>query len=429
MSQTGIPHPTTVKHLCLSQAVRAAHTDPRVNSHSVGTISEQLGRLKVCEWELDGDAAVRKGTARCDSKAPVQDEKKFRQDGLSDGKIFPIMLKPDALPEGVIAIQILIQRQDACPHWFNIVKEVRKLDLLYPYMTHCSRVAVAATHVDEIDSLGDVTREFYTSKASTTVIAHASLPLDFPSISSRRPMNYGKICVFGSILLRLIAIILEYCKSLHHGKSIFFSVRELEAKRFEEIGSRIRTARMEEEERKKEREIKFTDKIPPAKRARSWNGPSQHKTLFQRTKSEASRIQKSVFGASMHPPMFTAKSYRIVPHTASAKPPPPTTPSPSGSRVVVKTVAVRRPTQPCDPPSLSSSSDSGTAQKPVGTLTPKRVSKPIAIDLSPASPPPRMPKPPSVAKKSAPSSLFMPKHRAHSQLPSHLAPSRGFPTA
>lgn len=45
-------------------------------------------------------------------------------------------------------------------------------------------------------------------------------------------------------------------------------LREAEAKRFEELGSRLRTQRLEAEERKKEREVKLTDKVPPPKRAR-----------------------------------------------------------------------------------------------------------------------------------------------------------------
>lgn len=45
-------------------------------------------------------------------------------------------------------------------------------------------------------------------------------------------------------------------------------LRKAEAKRLEEVGSRIRSQRREAEERKKEREVKFTDRMPPQKRSR-----------------------------------------------------------------------------------------------------------------------------------------------------------------
>lgn len=46
-------------------------------------------------------------------------------------------------------------------------------------------------------------------------------------------------------------------------------LREAEARRFEELGSRLRIQRLEATERKKEREVKLTDKVPPPKRPRT----------------------------------------------------------------------------------------------------------------------------------------------------------------
>lgn len=46
-------------------------------------------------------------------------------------------------------------------------------------------------------------------------------------------------------------------------------LREAEAHRLEEVKLRLRNQRIEEAERKKEREVKLTDKLPPAKRARA----------------------------------------------------------------------------------------------------------------------------------------------------------------
>ena len=46
-------------------------------------------------------------------------------------------------------------------------------------------------------------------------------------------------------------------------------LRQAEARRFEELGSRLRNQRQEAEERKKEREVKLTDRPPPSKRSRT----------------------------------------------------------------------------------------------------------------------------------------------------------------
>ncbi|KAJ3480709.1 hypothetical protein NLJ89_g12263 [Agrocybe chaxingu] len=48
-------------------------------------------------------------------------------------------------------------------------------------------------------------------------------------------------------------------------KSRYF---DAEAKRIEEVGSRIRSQRREADERKKEKEVKYTDRVPPPKRPR-----------------------------------------------------------------------------------------------------------------------------------------------------------------
>lgn len=46
-------------------------------------------------------------------------------------------------------------------------------------------------------------------------------------------------------------------------------MREAEAKRLEELGCRLRSKRQEAAERKKEREVKLTDRIPPPKRLKN----------------------------------------------------------------------------------------------------------------------------------------------------------------
>jgi hypothetical protein len=46
-------------------------------------------------------------------------------------------------------------------------------------------------------------------------------------------------------------------------------LREEEAKRLEMLGAKLRNKRVEHEERKKEREVKLTDRLPPSKRQRA----------------------------------------------------------------------------------------------------------------------------------------------------------------
>ncbi|KAA1469346.1 hypothetical protein DENSPDRAFT_928054 [Dentipellis sp. KUC8613] len=209
-------------------------------------------------------------------------------------------------------------------------------------------------------------------------------------------------------------------------KEVYFLLRDQEAKRFEAVGSRIRNQRLEAEIKKKEREIKLTDRIPPAKRARGWNGPTQPKSLFQKTRSEASKIQKTMFGPQMRPGMITAKSY-VVKNTVSAKPPPPpiTASTTSNPRVVVRPVEYRRPIMSKPAPTVASSPPATRPSKEI-----ENVSKPDLIASSTASPAVLPPSPsarprPSAAKKPGASSLFMPKHRQHSQLPARPVPSRG----
>ncbi|CCM04400.1 uncharacterized protein FIBRA_06577 [Fibroporia radiculosa] len=98
----------------------------------------------------------------------------------------------------------------------------------------------------------------------------------------------------------------------------FFLLRDMEAKRFEELGSRLRTIRQEAADRRKETQIKITDRLPQTKRSRNW-GAYQPKTLLQKTRSEAARMQKGIYGTPMIPPMPTAKNYRVTPSVPSIK--------------------------------------------------------------------------------------------------------------
>lgn len=238
------------------------------------------------------------------------------------------------------------------------------------------------------------------------------------------------------------------CKLISH--QVF---QEAEAKRLEEVGSRIRSQRREAEERKKEREVKFTDRMPPQKRSRGgcklclilvplpllidWVGnmPAQPKSLFQKTRSEASKLQKNIYNSRMIPPMPKGKDYRptgpitgtllstpqesysnrVSVNTVIRRPLDSTTASSSGSRATFNAIppqihspSLQKPTiSPFSKLSSSSNDTQLTLKKDIppsnsGTLS----SPPIDQSLS---------RPPSAVKKDLMASLFVPKHRAYSQ--------------
>ncbi|TFY82980.1 hypothetical protein EWM64_g1031 [Hericium alpestre] len=196
----------------------------------------------------------------------------------------------------------------------------------------------------------------------------------------------------------------QYCASLSEPPSSWREfLKDEEAKRFEVMSSRIKRQRLELEERKKEKEIKFTNKLPPSKRTRGcgdWYARAPE--IF---------IRKDAFRRGEG-----SEDY----NTVSAKPPPPTCPS-STTPVVVRPVTIHH-SRPKETPTHSSpafsSSNTDNERPPKPTVT-----KPVTPQRS-APPQERPIKPLPSGKKTATSSLFMPKHRAHSQLPSQTSPPR-----
>jgi elongin-A len=194
----------------------------------------------------------------------------------------------------------------------------------------------------------------------------------------------------------------------------------------------MKTQRLEAEERKRQKEIKFTDRLPPMKRARgcescrearmvvesficaSGSSTPQQKSLFQKTRSEASKIQRTMYEPRMRPPMPTVQASRQRLRDVVSELPSPPKPA-SGTRVIVRSM-VHRPSPTALPTSSVSEKksttldqNSGQGPRPLGSVPQLKQSS-----LS--------------AKKEPTCSLFMPKHRAHSQLASRLVPSRAFPT-
>lgn len=143
------------------------------------------------------------------------------------------------------------------------------------------------------------------------------------------------------------------------------------------------------------------------------------KSLFQKTRTEASKMQKNMYNAPIIPPMFNGKNYRVLPKLPDATLPT-LPPSNEPSRVTVKTVVQRRSVHPhTSPPPPASfptpipgpsspNSRSLDAVKPLSATTPGQ----SPLTIKPLSKPPSDARP---VKRDLMSTLFVPKHRAHSQ--------------
>lgn len=143
-------------------------------------------------------------------------------------------------------------------------------------------------------------------------------------------------------------------------------------------------------------------------------------------------MQKGIYGSPLVARMPNTKGYRpaltsapgssapLFPTVSSSV----TSQSTTGSRVTVTAVPVKRPSlRPSQSSSTTTGSQSSTRVAPIRkALTPTltgsvpRPEHPLSGDLSQRAPERRPLKPPN-AKKDPMAALFMPKHRAFSQLP------------
>jgi len=285
----------------------------------------------------------------------------------------------------------------------------RRIPTLVQY---CQRVA--SIHVDSISGFGDNLRY----ELIKPVLEHCSveslarLEEASPHIQEHTPELWKKMC-FRSYPLAVEQYRLNEPRSW---KDEFFTLRDLEAKRLDELGTRLRMKRLKADGEKKEREVKITEGIFPTKRPSKWSASSQPKTLFQKTRSEASKIQKNMFTLQMIPRMPNGKAYRVLHNTLSAKLPP-ALPSTTPNRTTVVRVY---PDSSASSPS-SSSTSSPSQLKLIPPTRPVHATTKKDADALPAS------RPPNIGKKDPMAALFMPKHRAHSQLPS--APAGKLPGA
>ncbi|KAJ6597195.1 RNA polymerase II transcription factor SIII subunit A-domain-containing protein [Mycena vulgaris] len=334
---------------------------------------------------------------------------------------------------------------------------------------YCQRVA--AVHVDSISSLGDELRYDLVKPILERCTVDQLLRLEqaSPYLQKDTPEIWKALCFRDYV---------SAAERYHRGqiqepeswKDQYFVLVEEEARRIEEVGSKIRRQRLEAEERKKEQEIKITTQHPPSKRR--WGVSAQPKTLFQKTKSEASRLQKNMYAKPMFPPMPpSGKNYRVLPpdnsvllptflsgaassrvtvttvqHRVSApgsavapasrssKAPvnqssqkclpsiPPPAPSPTSSASSSSLPRRNSNVSPSKPPISSSSVFSFTSlsSATMSTLqstaqSPPKKRRQTSSDFSPIAPESRPPRPSIPVKRDPMASLFLPKHRAYSQ--------------
>ncbi|KAJ7632832.1 RNA polymerase II transcription factor SIII subunit A-domain-containing protein [Roridomyces roridus] len=267
---------------------------------------------------------------------------------------------------------------------------------------YCQRVA--SVHVDSISSLGDELRYDLVKPIleRCTVDQLMRLEQASPYLQKETPEIWKGLC-FRTYPAANDRYRRGEILEPDSWKEQYFDLVQEEARKFEAVGNKIRRQRLEAEERKKDSGIRVTTQQPTGKRR--WGVSVQPKTLFQKTKSEASRLQKNMYSKPMLPPMpNNGKNYRVLPAANSALLPTST----SNSRVTVNTVVHSVSA------SGSSSSVSSTSKGSPLVTTSNPVESPRKkprLDLPADS---QLPKPMAV-KRDPTASLFLPKHRAYSQ--------------
>ncbi|KAF9059530.1 RNA polymerase II transcription factor SIII subunit A-domain-containing protein [Rhodocollybia butyracea] len=282
----------------------------------------------------------------------------------------------------------------------------------------CHRVA--AQHIDLISSLGDLP---YSLVQPILERCTAEQLLRVEAASPHLKKDSDEL--WKALIIDTYPAMADKCEDGSDGRpgfwrAQFFILREAEAKRLEEAASLLRSKKAKADEHKKKREIKVIDSMPPPKRQRTgsgWNTSPQPKTLFQKTKSEASKLQKNIYHTRMIPPMPKGNDYRLTGNiSGSSKLPIPQ--SSYSSRVTVNTVT-RRPSlksteslSESTEPTIPSSNTSTLPPFPSGTEGQPTSKEPV-IPLSPPLAEKKKTFP--ISKKDPMSSLFVPKHRAYSQ--------------
>ncbi|KAI0362655.1 hypothetical protein OH77DRAFT_1416921 [Trametes cingulata] len=296
---------------------------------------------------------------------------------------------------------------------YDIEPAARRVPTLVQY---CQRVAAA--HVNSFERLGEGFPEELIRPVLNSCSAETlwRLEEEDPYIAGYTTDIWRTLC-----LKQWPLLVRELEESGSESwKEEYARCQEEDANKLEKVAAMLRVKRQQDEEQRKASSIKRTDKLPPAKRAR-W-GVSAPKTLFQKTRSEAVKLQKGVFGARMTRPGFQQRP--LVSNAASLKAPAPSTSTStaSGSRVTVRAVPIPRKPPPADrPPTTPVKATTGRTPPAVPSSSTAAAQLPASASSPPSmfSSPPEARSPPSSrppAKKDPASALFMPKHRAYSQL-------------
>ncbi|KAF9558037.1 hypothetical protein CPC08DRAFT_668052 [Agrocybe pediades] len=204
----------------------------------------------------------------------------------------------------------------------------------------------------------------------------------------------------------------------------YYVLKEAEARRIDELGSKLRNQRMEADERKKDKGLKYSDRVFVEKRPRTgWNSNPQPKTLFQKIKSDASRVQKA-YNTRVIPPMPTSKNYHVLPRNSGASLP--SASAASSSRVTVNTVIHHRPSVPSGSSSIHASSQTklpiagSSSPPPPPTDTPHKsttVTRTQPAKTKPTASSHPISRPSVTPKKDPMASLFVPKRKVPPQRP------------
>ncbi|KAI6109711.1 RNA polymerase II transcription factor SIII subunit A-domain-containing protein [Pisolithus sp. B1] len=256
--------------------------------------------------------------------------------------------------------------------------------------TYCQRVL--SSHADALSCLGDDIRYDLIKPVLECCSAETLLRLEHssPYLQENTSDLWERLC-FKTYPLLVEQLARNGELRPDSWREQFFFLREAEAHRLEEVTSKLRSQRMEAAERKKEREVKLTDRLPPAKRART--SGTQHNTLFQKAKKEV-KSRTALYTTRILPPMVHGKTYRVLPSAPSARPP-----TASLSRTPKHQVTLSTCTHgPGEESHLSTESPPSNSSAPSPSVSPF---------LAPSS----------QTHKDPTASLFMPKHRAFSQLP------------
>ncbi|KAF5330928.1 hypothetical protein D9619_005385 [Psilocybe cf. subviscida] len=248
-------------------------------------------------------------------------------------------------------------------------------------VTLCQRAAMA--HVDGISSLGDD----LTYDLVKPILGKCSIE-QLQRLEEASPHLYNATGeIWRDLCFRKFSLFAGERYSIddqpqdpESWRSRYFALEIVETKRMEDAASKLRSKRVEGDERKKEKAVKYTDRLPPPKRVKtgsSWNFQPA-KTLFQRARIDANKRHMAL-STRLIPPPPSSRNYRVLPPN-----PRPVLPSPlptnsyghaSSSRVTVNTVIHRRSTAP-------SSTSASTTVTPSHLDVPSYNDRPASVAMS-----------------------------------------------